>query len=235
MSGMARIASVSAIVIVLALAGCAEPAEAPPTPSATSQPPSQLPSPSPSAAPSATPNAEPAPASASPPAGSAQPGASATATPAAARYCGDAFVLDRPHLVWWEGDEAAQLAAADVQPVFEPPDALAGLEVQCVATFTSPVDGEPGAVIRISEAFVEHDDSVYAALEAWATANGYQPTSDDRYTPWERPTDDGTGVSIFWAPIDGSTPMIGNGAEIVRQTGVDPDAIAVSHGVYSPP
>lgn len=254
MSGMPRVASAAVLVaVLLALAACAEPGGAPPSPSAGPiASPSATPSPSASASPNPASSASPNPASgpvptASPsttvspsaPTRSTQPDASAAPTPAAAtaaRYCGDAFVLDRPHLVWWEGDEAAQLVAAAVRPAFEPADAIAGLEVQCVATFSSPVDGDPGGVVRISEAFVERDDAAFATLEAWAAANGYQRASDDRFTQWERPeTGDGTSVSIFWAPLDGTEPMMGNAAEIVRQTGVDPDAISVWHGVYTAP
>jgi hypothetical protein len=219
--------------VLLALVGCAEPREAPVTQSASASA-SSRPTPGPTASSSATARPTPspsAPASPSEPAASAMPTQTAAA---AARYCGDAFILDRPHLVWWEGDEAAQLASANAQPVFEPPEALGGLEVQCVATFSSPVDGDPGGVVRISEAFVENDASVFATLEAWAAANGYERATDDRYPTWERAATGGaTSDSMFWAPID--DPMIGRGAEIVSQTGVDPDAITVWHGVYTAP
>ncbi len=55
---------------------------------------------------------------------------------------------------------------------------------------------------------------------AWET----EPSSSPRKPPMPR------------EPVRTSdAPRSWTSAEIVRQTGVDPDAIAVRHGIYSPP
>lgn len=212
---------------VLALAACSGPSpgdSAPPTPVAS---PSASDSPTPtetSAAP--TPTATPAP--------SVTP--TASPAPAAAAYCGDEFILDRPHLVWWEGTEAEQLAAADAKPAFEPPEVLAGLDVSCVSTFSNPLDDPAGGVVRIAEALVERDDAAFARLEAWAAENGYEPVSEGPgYLQYAPPEDaDGSQRSLFWAPLDSTQPSLGNAETIIRYTGADPDDIYVTHAVTMP-
>lgn len=199
---------------ILAIAGCASPPGEPATPSATEPVPTT----------SATASAAPTPSESTEPTASQEPGS--------APYCGDAFVLERAHLVWWEGDETAQLASADVQPEFEPADAIAGLDVVCVASYSTPVDGTPGGVGRVSEAVLERDDEAFAQLESWAAANGYSPLdAQPGFVEHHAPANaDGTTTrKIFWAPIDGDEPVIGDAADILRHTGAEPDAIFVWH------
>lgn len=227
----ARLRDSAALALVaLALAACsgASPGDsAPPSPSAspsasaTPTPTETTAPPTPSASPrpSVTPSADPAPAPA----------------PAAA-YCGDEFILDRPHLVWWEGTEAEQLAAADAQPVFEPPAVLEGLDVICVSTFSNPLDDPAGGVVRIAEALVERDDAAFDRLEAWAAANGYAAVSEGPgYLQYAPPADaDGSQRSLFWAPLDSTQPSLGNADTIMRYTGADADDIYVTHSVTMP-
>jgi hypothetical protein len=215
-------------IALLALAACGGPApgdSASPTPSAP---------PSPSTSPRATPSATPAPTPSVTPRPAPTPTASEPA--AAHRYCGDEFILDRPHLVWWEGTEAEQLAAADARPAFEPPEVLAGLDVICVSTFSNPLDDPAGGVVRIAEALVERDDAAFARLEAWAAANGYAPVSQDPgYVQHAPPADaDGSQRSLFWVPLDSTQPSLGNAETIIRHTGADPDDIYVTHAVTMP-
>ncbi|MBO1769463.1 hypothetical protein [Agrococcus sp. TF02-05] len=222
--------SAALALVALALAACSGPspgASAPPSPSASPSPsatptPTETtapPTPSASARPSVTPSAEPEP----------EP------EPAAAS-CGDEFILDRPHLVWWEGTEAEQLAAADAQPVFEPPAVLEGLDVICVSTFSNPLDDPAGGVVRIAEALVERDDAAFDRLEAWAAANGYAAVSEGPgYLQYAPPADaDGSQRSLFWAPLDSTQPSLGNAETIMRYTGADADDIYVTHSVTMP-
>ncbi|WP_425844426.1 hypothetical protein [Agrococcus sp. TSP3-2-1] len=212
---------------VLALAACGGPSpgdSAPPTPSASPTP-SATPTPS-EAAPEPTSTARATPSVTPPP----------SPAPAAAKYCGDEFILDRPHLVWWEGTEAEQLAAAEAKPVFEPPAVLEGLDVICVSTFSNPLDDPAGGVVRIAEALVERDDAAFDRLEAWAAENGYAAASEGPgYLQYAPPADpDGSQRSLFWAPLDSTQPSLGNSETIMRYTGADADDIYVTHAVTMP-
>lgn len=225
----ARLRDGAALALVaLALAACsgASPGDsAPPSPSASPSA-SATPTPTETTAPP-TPSASPRP--------SVTPSADPEPAPAAA-YCGDEFILDRPHLVWWEGTEAEQLAAADAQPVFEPPAVLEGLDVICVSTFSNPLDDPAGGVVRIAEALVERDDAAFDRLEAWAAANGYAAVSEGPgYLQYAPPADaDGSQRSLFWAPLDSTQPSLGNADTIMRYTGADADDIYVTHSVTMP-
>ncbi len=160
---------------------------------------------------------------------------SPTATADAVPYCGDEFVLDRNHLMWWPGDAAAQLAAADVRDAFEPADAIAGLDVVCAASYSSPVDGAGGGIVRVSEALLERAPRSFAALRRWARTNGYTTTAEQPFVERSRPeaADGTTTMKIFWAPLDGDDPTIGGADDIARQTGAASDAIYVWHADFT--
>ncbi len=155
----------------------------------------------------------------------------------AARYCGDEYVMSviSGGPVGWEGTPEEQLEAAQPEGVFEPADAIDGLDVVCVVTYRIPTDGSPGVAV-VSEAVLERDDDVFDELEAWATANGYESrTGQTGFVEREAPLDaDGTStMKIFWAPLDGDDPMIGNAADILRLSGADPDAVLVWHADFT--
>lgn len=117
---------------------------------------------------------------------------------------------------------------AEPQGVFEPAGALEGLDVVCVATYRTPTDGAPGVAV-VSEAVLERDDGAFTALEAWASANGYEPPSGatgfvERQAP---PNADGTStMKIFWAPLHSDSPTIGNAADILSTARVGNSSLA---------
>ncbi|MGC5077868.1 hypothetical protein [Agrococcus sp. DT81.2] len=154
-----------------------------------------------------------------------------------ARYCGDEYVLSviSGGPVGWEGTPEEQLQSAQPEGVFQPADAIDGLDVVCVVTYRIPTDGSPGVAV-VSEAVLERDDDVFEELEAWATANGYESrTGQTGFVEREAPLNaDGTStMKIFWAPLDGDDPMIGNAADILRLSGADPDAVLVWHADFT--
>ena len=102
-------------------------------------------------------------------------------------------------------------------------------------TYRSPIDGGDGVAV-ISEAVIARDDDVFPQLEAWAGANGYAArTGETGFVEREAAlTADGTStMKIFWAPLDGNDPTIGNAADIVRLSGADPDAVLVWHADFT--
>ncbi|SFR99750.1 hypothetical protein SAMN04487783_0383 [Agrococcus baldri] len=202
---------------VAALAGCAAP-----QPAATTAPGTPAPAaPSAEPTPSATPTASPSPTS--------------TASAAALPYCGDEFIVDRSSIVWWMGTQEEQLAQAAPEPGFVAAEALAGLDVVCAITYRSPTDGEPG-VMQTSEAFVASDGGALEQLEAWAAANGYvaQSEGDGFQELHQPPNADGTTTrKIFFAPLDGEHPPIGDAERLVALTGAPPDAIYVWHADFT--
>lgn len=223
--------ALAAVAIALAVTGCAPTApEVTPEPSSTAPPapttePTVTPSPTPSATPSATPSSSPSP-------------SASHDDDDDARYCGDEYVLSviTGGPVGWEGTPEEQLAMAQPRGVFEPADAVDDLDVVCVATYRMPTDGGSDIVAVVSQAIVERDDDVFHQLEEWATANGYESRSGgtgygEREAP---PNPDGSStMKIFWAPLDGDDPVIGNAAEIVQLTGADPDAVLVIHSDFT--
>lgn len=224
-----------ALTAVALLTGCGAPSgapqapdTAPATPSPTaSETPAATPTPDPSASPIATPD----------------PTATGPATPGteAAPYCGDAYVLSTFSTapVAWVGTEAEILEQAQAQGGFEAEGAIAGLDAHCTAVYRVPTDGGPG-VATVSTALLPRNDAALAQLEQWAAANGYLPAPGtesmqfmERYAP---ANPDGTTTrKIFWAPLDGAEPMIGNAADIVALTGAPADAIAVWHSDFTRP
>lgn len=209
-------------IALVALVGCAPVAPAStPDPTATTATPTPQPSSDVPTSPAPT-----APASPSP-----------SAHASDARYCGDEYVLlmigSGP--VGWEGTEEEQLAQAQPEASFEPAEALAGLDVECVVTYRIPTDGSPGVAV-VSEAVVARDDVVFQELEAWAAANDYTSrTGQTGFVEREAPLNaDGTSTrKIFWAPLDGTDPTIGNAADIVRLSAAQPDAVLVWHADFT--
>lgn len=202
----------AACALALLLPGCGQPA---------------TPMPVVSPAPSSPPTASPAPA---PPAAPPAPGPTAVD---GAPYCGDAFVLSLVSGdVGWQGTPEQRLAMAQPRPTFEPADALAGLDVVCVATYRMPVDDEPGVAV-IAQALLERDDDAFDALADWASEHYYESRtrSGSSFVEREAPPDPdgGSTRTIFWAPLDGDNPAIQDAAEIARLTGAAPDAILVRH------
>ena len=102
-------------------------------------------------------------------------------------------------------------------------------------TYRIPTDGSPGIAV-VSEAVLARSDVVFQELEAWATANGYTSrTGQTGFVEREAPLNpDGTStMKIFWAPLDGTDPTIGNAADIVRLSGAEPDAVLVWHADFT--
>lgn len=226
------IALASGAIALVVITGCAADA-----PDASTEPPSPVPT-------SATPTTEPTREPTSSP--TSTPSSSPTASPSPsasddddddARYCGDDYV--RAHLarglVSWPGTVDEQLEAAEPNGVFQPASVLDDLDVVCVATYRIPTDGSPGVAV-VSEAVVEQDDDVFEELEAWAAENGYRSRSGETgFVEREAPLNpDGTStMKIWWAPLDGANPTIGNAAEIVELSGAEPDAILVWHSDFT--
>lgn len=211
-----------AAAAVLVLSGCvtppggADPASAPtlaPGPGATSEAPAGDPAPSET--------------------DSAAPEAPASQTVETAPYCGDESVLvslrDSP--TGWVGDDAEMLERAWAVGGFEPASALEGLAVHCTSNHQTPTDGDPG-VVTVNFAVLLPGADVLEHLEQWSTANGYEPAPGtesqrfmERYAP---PTPDGTTTTkIFWAPLDGDEPTIGQADEIRAATSAPEGAILV--------
>lgn len=97
-----------------------------------------------------------------------------SASAAAHEYCGDALVLAMLQQggTVWGGDAAQQLEAAQPRPEFLVPDALAGHDVRCTASFAMPIDGTTSGVGTYSVAVLT-DAGAADAVAAWAEANGY--------------------------------------------------------------
>lgn len=227
------LALTSAGIALVALVGCgpAAPVASPsPTPTATDQPtttPSATTTPTPTTQPSSDPPSPPATATPPP----ASPGASG------ARSCGDEYVLTMISgaPTSWEGTAEEQLAQAQPERSFAPAEALASLDVECVVTYRTPIDGSPGVAV-VSQAVVARSDVVFQELEGWANASGYTSRSGQTgFVEREAPLRaDGTStMKIFWAPLDGENPTIGNAAEIVRLSGAQPDAVLVWHADFT--
>jgi hypothetical protein len=179
----------------------------------------------------ATPSAEPTPSAIATASPSPAPTASADALP----YCGDAFIVDRSKIVWWMGTQEEQLAQAAPEPGFIAAEALAGLDVVCAITYRSPTDGESG-VVQVSEAFVATDGGALGQLEAWAASNGYVAQSEESgfQELHQPPNADGTTTrKIFFAPLDGEHPPIGDAERLIALTGAPPDAIYVWHADFT--
>ena len=143
-------------------------------------------------------------------------------------------ILERS-LVAWPGTIDEQLEEAEPNGVFQPAGALDDLDVVCVATYRIPTDGSPGVAV-VSEAVVEQDDDVFEELEMWAEESGYRSRSGETgFVEREAPLNaDGTStMKIWWAPLDGANPTIGNADEIVELSGSEPDAILVVHSDFT--
>lgn len=227
------IALASGAIALVVITGCAAnapdasepPSPAPTSATATAEPTSE-PTDEPSSAPTATPSRSP----------SASPSPSASDDDDA-RYCGDDYVraMLARGLVTWPGTIDEQLEMAEPQGMFEPAEALDDLDVVCVATYRMPTDGTPGVVV-ISEAVVEQGDDVFEELEMWAEEAGYESRSGETgFVEREAPLNpDGTStMKVFWAPLDGVNPTIGNAAEIIELTGAEPDAVLVVHSDFT--
>lgn len=216
------LALATAGIALVALVGCVPSAPAAtPEPVPTTTTPTPQPSSDPPSPPATTPPASPSP----------SPDASD------ARSCGDEYVLMATGSgpVGWEGTDEERLAQAQPEATFTPAEALAGLDVECVVTYRIPTDGSPGIAV-VSEAVLARSDVVFQELEAWATANGYTSrTGQTGFVEREAPLNpDGTStMKIFWAPLDGTDPTIGNAADIVRLSGAEPDAVLVWHADFT--
>lgn len=222
------IALAAGAIALAALAGCAtnapEASTAPPSAEPSSDEPTPTPTDEPSSSPTSTPSSSPSP-------------SASDDHDDEARYCGDDYVraiLERA-LVAWPGTIDEQLEEAEPNGVFQPAGALDDLDVVCVATYRIPTDGSPGVAV-VSEAVVEQDDDVFEELEMWAEESGYRSRSGETgFVEREAPLNaDGTStMKIWWAPLDGANPTIGNAAEIVELSGAEPDAILVVHSDFT--
>lgn len=219
-----------AAVGLAVLTGCTSSAPSPSaaTPAPTSAPastPTSTPEPPPSRAPTAT---------AAP---SAPPPPTASADAVAARFCGDAYVLEQLSRspVGWEGSFEERLAQAQPRGVFEPGGAIDGLDAVCVVTYRMRAAGGHGTVV-VSEAVLERDDEVFASLDAWSSAHLYElRTRETGFVEREAPPDaDGSPTMVLvWAPLDGDDPVVGNAAELQLLTGAPPDAVLVIHSDFT--
>lgn len=134
------------------------------------------------------------------------------------------------------GSQEEQLEQAAPEPGFAAAEALAGLDVVCAITYRSPTDGDSGVVVRTSEAFVAGDGGALEQLEAWAAANGYVAQSEEPgFQELHQPpnADGSTTRKIFFAPLDGERPPIGDAERLIALTGAPPDAIYVWHANFT--
>ncbi|MET4098082.1 hypothetical protein ABIB37_000319 [Agrococcus sp. UYP10] len=160
------------LVVLVALVGCGQtvPAATPDTmPPATTAP---------TSAPRSDPPTLPPPSTPVPPSAAPAPSlfVSAGTRLADAPRCGDGVVLAAAMVEPGSPDAGAWLEAGDARTGFEPAQVLDAAAVLCAITFRFEPDGARAAV-EVSQAYVR-GDGVGAAVQAWATANGY--ARDDR-------------------------------------------------------
>lgn len=170
--------------LVIALAGCA------------------VAEPESSGVPSSTPSAT---ASESP-----TPSPTATEEPVAEwPQCSDDYVFadNQAGIGQLAGTRDEVLAALAPRGEFAAPDALDGLDVLCVVTTTGYVDGAPAENgerqgVDISVALVAAEPLPDPVLQAWAAANGYEPSTGDEFAERVRPAEaDGSSSKIVWVPM----------------------------------
>lgn len=120
--------------------------------------------------------------------------------PAELEYCGDALVLAMLQQggTVWGGDAAQQLEAAQPRPEFLVPDALAGHDVRCTASFAMPIDGTTSGVGTRSVAVLT-DAGAADAVAAWAEANGYVAQGSAPYIEYQLAAEGGRIVAKLMA------------------------------------